>query len=325
MCFIRMSSNEVKAEGDLKNVEFWLKQATELQKLGSLFLLLTGGEPFLYPEFNQLYTELKKMGFIITINTNGTCITDNQIRLLSENPPRCINVTLYGASNETYNRNCHTICGYTKCIENIRKLKSNNIHIKLNYSATKLNVDDFEKIVNISNELDIPLETNSYMFPFSRSGRNVCYDTPRLDAETGGKINALAKIFEKKEKYNAYRENLLQKIENDSPNTNSISLDCHAGSTSLWINWKGVMTPCVMMETPCYNLENISIKEAWDMLKQDCKALVVHKECIGCNLKPLCQVCYASACLEKKLSGDLSYLCAFAKAEYEILRQQSII
>ncbi len=321
MCFIRMSAKEIQEHNGIKPLNFWLHQAEELREMGSLLLLLTGGEPFLYPEFNQLYIELKKLGFIITINSNGTCITNEQIEILAKYRPRCINITLYGTSDVTYNKNCHNSHGYTQCIENIKKLQAHNLDIKLNYSATKQNVNEFEGIIKISEELNIPLETNSYMFPFTRSVRKKDINDARLSAECGGKINALTKIPEKKGKYKIYRSTLLNKIEKGPISMHTISLSCHAGNSSLWINWQGIMTPCVMMEEPSINLEKQSIKEGWEELKQQCKALTEFTDCIGCKLRPVCQVCYASAYLEKKYHGDLSYLCHFAQAEYETLKK----
>ena len=53
----------MESQGRLKTAAEWLKLAQEAKEAGMLFLLLTGGEPFLYPEFWELYGELKEMGF----------------------------------------------------------------------------------------------------------------------------------------------------------------------------------------------------------------------------------------------------------------------
>lgn len=67
-----------------------------------LFLLLTGGEPFLRKDFRQIYTELKKLGLLISINTNATLIDEETVEWLKKDPPMKVNVTLYGGGNETY-------------------------------------------------------------------------------------------------------------------------------------------------------------------------------------------------------------------------------
>jgi len=42
-----------------------------------LWILFTGGEPLLRPDFLEIYTYAKKKGLLVTIFTNGTLIDDN--------------------------------------------------------------------------------------------------------------------------------------------------------------------------------------------------------------------------------------------------------
>ena len=43
VCFIRTDRKAVEKEGGLRPLEFWLKTAEELRRMGTLFILLTGG------------------------------------------------------------------------------------------------------------------------------------------------------------------------------------------------------------------------------------------------------------------------------------------
>ena len=104
MCYVRMSREEMEEVGRLRTMEEWTKTAEDMMKAGTLFVLLTGGEPLLYPHFRELYQKLRELGMIITINTNGTLIDEAWADFFAENKPRRINITLYGASNETYER-----------------------------------------------------------------------------------------------------------------------------------------------------------------------------------------------------------------------------
>ena len=79
MCYVRLSREEVQTHGGLHTTDEWIEIGKQMKDAGVLFLLLTGGEPLLFPDFKRLYTELQKMGFIITINTNGTLIDDEWI------------------------------------------------------------------------------------------------------------------------------------------------------------------------------------------------------------------------------------------------------
>lgn len=77
MCYIRSSWDDVNKNGGLHSIDDWLDIAKQAKEAGTLCILLTGGEVFLYPDFKKLYIELHKMGFIITINTNASLIDEN--------------------------------------------------------------------------------------------------------------------------------------------------------------------------------------------------------------------------------------------------------
>lgn len=76
MCYIRRDRSEVESGGGLRTAEEWIGLGEEMKKAGVLFLLLTGGEPLLFPDFQRLYLELKRMGMVLTINTNGTLLDE---------------------------------------------------------------------------------------------------------------------------------------------------------------------------------------------------------------------------------------------------------
>lgn len=107
MCYVRLSREEMECQGRMRTAEEWLEIGRQMKKAGVLFLLLTGGEPFLYPDFKRLYLGLKQMGMILTINTNGTLIDEELADFFAKNKPRRINITLYGTDEETYINLCH--------------------------------------------------------------------------------------------------------------------------------------------------------------------------------------------------------------------------
>ena len=47
MCYIRMDLKDMESKGRLCSLDEWLSFAEEMKKAGTLFLLLTGGEPLL--------------------------------------------------------------------------------------------------------------------------------------------------------------------------------------------------------------------------------------------------------------------------------------
>ena len=122
MCYVRLSPSEMELKA-ASALEEWLHVAEEMKMLELCFCCFTGGEPLLYPEFKQLYLKLKDMGFVITINTNGTLIDEAWADFFGEYKPRRINITLYGADNQAYRELCHYPGGFDKVMHAVKLLK----------------------------------------------------------------------------------------------------------------------------------------------------------------------------------------------------------
>ena len=193
MCYVRMSREEMEEVGRLRTMEEWTKTAEDMMRAGTLFVLLTGGEPLLYPHFRELYQKLRELGMIITINTNGTLINEAWADFFAENKPRRINITLYGASNETYERLCHYPGGFDKAVNGIRLLRERNIDVKVNGSLAKANVDDRMKIIELGESLDAPVRIDTYMYPSVRERNHAYNNQARLDPEMAAKAVLAAK------------------------------------------------------------------------------------------------------------------------------------
>lgn len=106
MCYIRTDMETVRRQGGLIEADRWLALAREMRDAGTYFLLLTGGEVLLYPEFRRLYAGLHAMGFSITLNSNATLIDEDTADFLAKLPPQLMSLSLYGASDATYEALC---------------------------------------------------------------------------------------------------------------------------------------------------------------------------------------------------------------------------
>ena len=69
---------------------------------GCLHLLLTGGEPLLRPDFSEIYLHARQKGMLVMLFTNATLMTPSVIETLKQAPPILVEVSLYGATQETY-------------------------------------------------------------------------------------------------------------------------------------------------------------------------------------------------------------------------------
>ena len=156
MCFAKMTRSQMEAHSPMHTYQEWLDIAGQASEAGTMFMLLTGGEPFLYPDLEKLYFGMKRMGYVLSINTNGTLIDAEAADWLAEDPPRRLNITLYGSSDETYRNLCGNPHGFSQVMNAVEQLKKRDISIKFNCSLTPYNIHDLEDIYRLSQELEIP-------------------------------------------------------------------------------------------------------------------------------------------------------------------------
>lgn len=77
MCYVHLTPEEQRRRGAELTADEWLAIAEQARSQGMLFLLLTGGEPLIRVDFRYLLTELKKMGLMVSINSNASLIDDD--------------------------------------------------------------------------------------------------------------------------------------------------------------------------------------------------------------------------------------------------------
>ena len=87
-----------------------------------LFITFTGGDIFTRKDFVDIYLYAKRKGFIVELYTNGALISDQVINVFSEYPPLVVDISLYGACEETYRKVTGVRGAFDKVIANIKKL-----------------------------------------------------------------------------------------------------------------------------------------------------------------------------------------------------------
>lgn len=336
MCFLKQPFEGGLGKQQLRSVSQWTDLALQARDQGLLFLLLTGGEPFTYPGFYELYENLSSMGLILTINTNGTLITERYADLLAEHMPRRLNITLYGSTDEIYGRLCNNPNGFTQVMQAIHLLKERKVPIKLNGSLTPDNYDDLENIQKIAHELELPLEVDVYMFPCVRNGK-ACFDqSSRLSPQKAAKGYVKIKKdeltsdeFAELSKVMSIGYARCRNIDDSSDSENDpISyepLPCRAGRSSFWVTWEGMMTPCVFMKEPSVPVFEIGFEAAWQEIVQSAKTLHLPNACSACQMRDYCSVCGAAVFNETGgYEQKPEYMCVYTKEKLRLMSENAV-
>lgn len=303
MCYV----HDCKQKTDPLSADDWLNLAQQAKDAGTVFLLLTGGEPLFREDFEKIYTALAKMGFLISINTNGSLI-ERYTKLFDELPPTRINVSLYGADNDAYGRLCRNDA-FDKVMSSVKQMKELGISIRFNTIFTPENISEYKKIADISKEMSIPLKPTTYTYPSVRigSGNKDSRFTPEEAAEY---ISLIDEYRLDKDFYLGRAKKMLSLPEGSTEN----KVRCRAGKSSYWITADGIMRPCGMMPEPDAGPFEVGFEKAWQDIKAATEEIRTPEECLTCKYSGVCNVC-AAMC--KAETGDFgktpTYICRMTK------------
>ncbi|MEE1196656.1 MAG: radical SAM protein [Lachnospiraceae bacterium] len=324
MCYIRMSEQEMRLRGREYTADEWIRMGQICAERGMLFLLLTGGEPFLRKDFRKIYAELKKLGLLISINTNGTLIDREMVEWLKKDPPMKVNITLYGGGNETYKKLCGHPTGYDAATNAIDMLKEAGIFVNINASFTRYNLEDMEEIYAFAKSRGIQVNAATYMFPPVRSAREgVPNEEVRFTPEEAGKARARAEIcsmdrdmlLKRLKSLHEGRSEFMQD-EEECERTPDEKMGCMAGRSSFWITWDGRMTPCGMMNEPVTRPFEEEFDLSWKKITEQTDEILLPPECRECKKRFACMICGALAVAE-------GHGCSYKKPEY-LCRQTEV-
>src|SRR5208283_3686343 len=281
----------------------------ELVEAGCLWILFTGGEIFARKDFLDIYTEAKKKGFIITLFTNGTMITPRIADHLVEYRPFAIEITLYGATRETYETLTQIPGSFDRCMNGIKLLMERGLPLKLKTVPTTVNYHEVYEMKRFAEEeLGVEFKFDPLVNPrtdCSQSPLNVRL-TPEqavaLEFRDPVRMSEYGKLFEQ-ERAIAHRP---------MPNKR---YTCGGGHNGCAIDPTGRMTICVLSHQDGYDIRTGSFREGWEGRLQEIRAIPSTREtiCTKCEIRSLCSMCAANGELENgDAESPVDFLCQVA-------------
>lgn len=301
MCMFKLNKESTRLSSS-----HFISIAEELCKYGLIDLTLTGGEVFTRKDFFEIYNNIYDMGIILSIMTNAYLLDDIKISCLSNRPPRIMYISLYGTSDNTYERICGCKLGFTTVFNNIIKLIDAKINIILQATITKLNYCDYSEILAIGKQLEIPVRTSYRIHDPVRNSDTNCdfVNNIRLD------INNISPNF----------DNIVPKIrESNNPSLKK----CNASKNSFCITRDGKMQICQNAEYPYVDITNNNIKEALIQLREKVNLITCPIKCKNCEYIKYCDICIGGIHKNKdNIFIPYDDYCKFAKQIKKIINKR---
>lgn len=285
----------------------------ELSDAGCLYLLLTGGEPLLRKDFPEIYRYAKEKGFVITVFTNGTLISDEIVQLFEKMPPHIVEISLYGATGPTYESITGVTGSYQKCLLGINNLLDQKINVRLKTILMTLNSHEFSDIERMAKDFGVKFRFDAGIFPRLNGDQSPVSFRVAPAESVDKEFSAIERIAEW-EKF----------LDNHWHGSFSDDLyQCGAGITSFYIDPFGNLRPCLMTTTLSYDLLKGSFFTGWNEISSRIREKKAGREfaCNTCDKKLHCGYCPAFFELENRDEQVRSeYLCAMGISRHEKLQ-----
>lgn len=270
-------------KSNMMDFDLYKKIIDELEQIGCLWILITGGEPLLHPKFKDFYIYAKEHGFLVSVNTNGYLINDEIIELFKKYEPYAVEISLYGYDEKTYDEFTHFKNGFTMVDNNIKKLLNNNINLNLKSVLVKNNYKYFNKIREYANKFDCPFRYDYVIFP---KVNNTC-NKPNSELLS---TDVIIKVLKNdNDSYTAFKE----RFDNINQEKNDGKVfKCSAGEDGIYIDSYGNINMCIAIMNDKYNINNISIQKARKEFKKSKNMCISYNyKCENCYKKSICRYC----------------------------------
>lgn len=282
----------------------------DLTEAGCLSLLLTGGEPMLRKDFKDIYAHARKNGLIVPVFATGTLITEEILDLFADLPPWSVEISLYGATPETYEEITGVKGSFKKCIEGIHKLKEKNIRVKLKTLLMKPNRHEFEQIARLAENLGCAFRFDGEIFPRINGDRSPL--SLRLSPET--LVETEFQVDKRREEWIKYY--LKRK---DLPIRDDLYV-CGAGRNNFHIDPFGNLSPCIMAKHMTYHIPSGDFNTGWSSIISQITSQEIFRDfkCGSCNLRVICTTCPPFNRLENNREDHPSeFLCKITRLRFE--------
>ena len=145
-----------------------LRVVDQLSEAGVTALAFSGGEPLARKDFFQVADYAVERGLYVSVATNGTLLTKENVRKLKEIGVHYVEVSIDGANAATHDEFRGVPGAFDKAVEGLRNCVEEDLCICMATTATKNNLTEMPGIIDLAEE--IGAERFTY-FNFIPTGR----------------------------------------------------------------------------------------------------------------------------------------------------------
>jgi len=280
-----------KAKGELSTQEF-CRIIDQLAQEGCFLINFTGGELFSRRDAFEIFHYAKKKGFAITLLSNATLITPERADQIQALQPLRVEVSIYGATRETYERVTQLPGSFGRFLEGVEGLRERQVPLAIKMPTMTLNQHEVKQAKDLVEGWGIRFVYCAEINPRQDGSveplhyRITPQEVIQLDQEILGE---------------GHREGQEEK----KCQANEGLFSCGCGKSSVAVTPYGEMNLCINFAVPQYDLRTGSVSQGWQVLVEYINSVGPNQayECPSCDVRDYCRQSPVDAWLE---TGDFS-------------------
>ena len=312
-CYINLPAHDQAARDAELSAQEILDLADQAIDLGCLWCLLTGGEPLLRDDFEEIYRGLKQRGLLVSVFTNATLIRATHVDLFRRYPPRNLEVSVYGVTQAGYERVTRQPGSFANFQAGLKRLLDAGLKPNLKSVAMKSNLHEFpqiEKFCKKYSHAPFRFDMQLHLRYDGNSLRNSQIKAERLEPRT------IAVLSDEDTLLPDTRQKTCCPIA-DEPRNGLFQCGCGLNECTIGSDGRARLCSSLVAPIATTDLRRHCLAYFWEQMVPLVRRISHdgNAECSHCELLPLCQQCPALTYLEiGRFTGPVDRFCREAKA-----------
>lgn len=244
------------------------KVIDHLDRIGIIFLDITGGEPMARRDFLEILKYINDKGFIVRLITNGSWLTNEIIEELKRGHTQSIRLSLLAPTEEVCDKLTKVKGSFKKTMKAAKMLMDSKLNFYISSVITRENVKLYNEYDALERKLGISISYELDVGPTFTGYSDVKeYGLTKEDLDD-------IRQFAKTREYNNASEKF-----------------CDAGRSKFCVDNQGNLLPCMKIRKEMGNLLTESFEEIWEGEKLNAvtnKQLKRNPKCMKCEKHEYC-------------------------------------
>ena len=177
------SNSGIVLENELSTQEA-LEVVDQLAESGVTALAFSGGEPLSRKDFFTVASHAVKRGLYVSVATNGTLLTKENVKKLKKTGVHYVEVSIDGATAKTHDMFRGVSGAFEKAVTGIKNAVEENLCACIASTATKSNLTEFPAIIDLAEEIGAERFTYFNFIPTGRGKAHYDKDLSPEERET---------------------------------------------------------------------------------------------------------------------------------------------